>query len=138
MRSALEAVQGELEKLLQSAKLTCKRGGTREENGVRVAEIGFKIAGQGDADLSGALESLAEGEDVAPTIDATATIDLEGDGKVLWDLAAGRVHAFDMRIGAKVGIDVSAEADFEGQSFQFAVEGQVDVTGTWKLTASAP
>lgn len=138
LRAVVEEIQGEFEKLLQSAKLTCKHGGTREEEGQRVAEIRFTITGQGELDFSKALETLAQEEDVAPTIDATATIELDGEGKVLWDLSAGRVHTFDMRIGSKIAVDVSAEADMEGESFQFAVEGKVAASGTWKLTTSAP
>ncbi|MFN0007737.1 MAG: hypothetical protein ACKVXR_07500 [Planctomycetota bacterium] len=138
LRGAVEEIQDELEKLLKAGKLKCKHGGTREQDGTRVAEIPFTVSGQGEIDFSQALESLAEGEEIAPTVDATARIELDGEGKVLWDLEAGRVHAFEMRIGSKIDIDVSAEADFEGESFQFAVVGKVSASGTWKLTTSVP
>jgi len=103
-----------------------------------VAEISFKITGHGSVDLSKALESLAQDEEVKPSVEASAAVELEGEGKVLWDLAAGRVRTFEMRLESKIDLDVKAEADVEGETFQFAVKGRIPGTGTWKLETSAP
>lgn len=138
LRAALEVIQTEFGKLVEAGKLTCKYSGARAEEGTRVAEIRFTLTGHGDVDLSKALESLAQDEEVTPHIDATASVEFDGEGKVLWDLAAGRVHAFEMRLDSKIGLDVKAEADVEGETFQFAVEGKIAGTGTWKLETSVP
>jgi len=137
-RDALEEIQTEFGKLVESAKLSCKYTGSREEEGARVAEFRFTLTGRGDIDLSKAIESMVEDEEVKPKVDATATVELTGEGSVLWNLEAGRVHAFEMRLESKIGLDVKAEADMEGESLQFAIDGRIAGTGTWKLTTSAP
>lgn len=138
LRAALEEVQGGLLKLVEDGKVTCKYAGARDEGGTRVAEIHFTLAGRGDVDLSKAFESLAQDEEVKPEVEATASVELDGEGKILWDLAAGRVHAFEMRLESKIDLDVTAEAEVEGETFQFGVEGKITGTGTWKLTTSTP
>jgi hypothetical protein len=138
LRAALEEIQDEFGKLVEDGKLACKYAGSRDESGVRVAEIRFTLTSKGEVDFSKALEILVQEEEVAPTMDATATIDLGGEGKVLWDLAAGRVHAFEMKLDTKIDLDVKAQADVEGESFEFTVTGRIAGTGNWNLATSAP
>ena len=138
LRGALEAVQDEFAHLVEDGKLTCKYVGSREEGGERVAEIQLKLASKGDLDLSSAIEALVQEEEVAPSIDATAVVDVEGEGRILWDLGAGRVHAFEMRLTSRIDLDVKAAADVEGETYDFAVTGRIGGKGTWKLATSAP
>lgn len=137
-RAAWDEVQGQLGQLLEHLKLTCKYQGARDEAGVRVGVIHFTFTGKSPLDLSKAFESLAEDDEVKPTIDASASVDLDGEGDLLWDLSAGRVHALDMTLESKIGLSVKAEADVEGETFQFEIEGRIDGKGTCSLTTSSP
>jgi hypothetical protein len=138
LRSALEEIQAGLAKAIEESKVSCKYRGSRDEGGVHVAVIGFKLTGKGKVDLSKAVESLTEDEEVKPEVDATATLALEGEGELLWDLSAGRVHMFGMQLEADIDLDMKAEADVEGEIFKSAIEGKVRGKGTWKLETSKP
>jgi hypothetical protein len=138
LQTALDEIQVELAKLVGDAKLACKYHGSRDEDGARVADIRFTLNGKGPLDLSKVFESMMADEEVTPQVDATANVELEGEGELLWDVAAGRVHEFTMHLDTQVGLDVKAEADVEGETFKFAIDGKLTGKGTWKLAATAP
>ena len=137
---ALDAMREELgeqmEAFVRGFTVTCTYAGTREVEKASLAEIRLRFEGGPKLDVASLFERVIEMQDgEAPDADIEATIgvDLDGEGTLLWDQAAGRAHAFDMN--AKIGLDANVEARVEeqGQSFEvtFSANGAGDAA--WKL-----
>jgi len=139
LAEAEEELAAAFERFVEDLDVTCTFQGVREAEGVRVGETRFTFAGRGETDLARLLELLASDE-ATPDVEATArgTLELEGEGELLWDLAAGRVHAFRMNAKAGLAFEATAEFEVEGEGVEVTVEGRVSATAEWKLSTSRP
>lgn len=131
MKPQFEAMMNDLETL-------CEYNGTRDEGGVNVGVIGVKMTGEGTVDLAGLITSVAEqeGADAGLELDiATAelTLSLEGEGTLLWDIAAGRMHGFQMESELEIGFEVDVSADMGGESHSANADGAFLGTITWNV-----
>jgi hypothetical protein len=134
-----ERLGSQLDELLDG-KCECVYVGAQDVDGRQIGEIGVKIEVGVSADLAELLveviASLASefGEE-APPIDfqaAELTIDYEGEGTLSWDLAAGRLHAFQVAGDMNVAFDVSVSAEAEGESH--SAEVSVEASGNVEQT----
>ena len=122
---------------------TCTFETVREEEAGPLAEIRVVIEISSSVDLSELLANVFEsiGEEVGGdmpgiTIDAAdLTLDYEGEGVLLWNLEANRLHSFELLGEAEMGIDLSLSADVEGQSF--TAELSAEVSGSMEQTVEA-
>jgi hypothetical protein len=64
---------------------------------------------------------------------ASAAMDLEGEGLLLWDLAGGLMHSYEMK--SKVGFDLNVQvhADQDGQQIEVALSGSLGGNVTWEM-----
>jgi hypothetical protein len=116
---------------------TCTYKGTREEDGTRVAEIEIDLAIGTTIDLSEMLDELIRtaledggmGEMIQFSIDgADLNLDFDGEGTLLWSLAAGRARAFHLSGDAIVGMDMVVGVEVEGESQD--VDASVEFSGS--------
>ncbi len=133
----VESVGQQIQEALKDFRVTCTYKGTRDEGGARVGVIAFVYDGKADIDLVPMLEKLAEsvGGEGVPEMDftASAAMELEGEGLLLWDLAAGVMHSYEMK--SKVGFDLNVQvhADQDGQQIEVSLAGSLGGNVTWEM-----
>jgi hypothetical protein len=127
-------------KLQEDLKLQCKYKGTRDEDGVRVAEIEFTFSTRGKADLSHMVETLIamEEEGIHPDADANADFELSGSGVALWHVADGRIHSLRMQAEASVDLDVKTRFSIEGDDIEMIAKVRLAAKTESKLETSKP
>lgn len=112
-------------------------GGTREEDGARVAVIRVKIEGKSASDLSDKLEEMGEmAKDKVPVPIEFSAMDAEfeyeAEGELLWDLETGLAHSLHLSGEVRMIVDVSMSMSM-GDSEQ-AMEISQTYAGTQTLT----
>jgi len=127
----------QMQEAFQAFKVTCIYKGTRDAGGTRVGEITFAYDGKADLDLDPILEKVQESfGGGAPEMDfeATASMTLKGEGVLLWDVATGVMHSYEMT--AKMGLDVNIQVHGEqqGQQFEVSLSGSMGGDVTWELS----
>ncbi len=125
---------------LFDGECTCTFVGTREEKGARVAEITIELEVASTLDLSDMLLKvigrLGEMEGEMPELSietADLNLDFEGQGSLLWDVAAGRMHSFHVSGDAQIAFDIAMSVDMQGESHAF--EGSLEMSGTYEQGA---
>lgn len=134
-----DALKAELEPALKDFKIQCKYKGSRDEGGVRVNEIAFTFDGQAKLDVSELMKKISEiqsgGQAPETDVDAKVSLELKGEGTLLWDGAAGRMQAFDMQAEISASADISATVDQGGQSMEFKMTAASSGKATWAMKA---
>lgn len=134
-----EELQSQLEGAFGEFAVHCKYVGSRDEDGALVGEISFEYDGKASIDLSEAIQRVIDlmGEQMGGVeADVVATVDLEFEGKgtLLWNLAEGHVHGFDMKADITVLIDIEADGSAAGQSHSIVTSAEVSGEATWSMT----
>lgn len=132
----------DLSKLLEGT-CKCTYKGAREVDGASIGEILVAIEIASSSDLSDMLEELitklAEENDVeAPevTIDsADLTIDFDGEGTLLWNLAEGRVHSFELSGAANLAVDIGVTGPMTEEAGG-DIEASAEFSGTITQTVA--
>lgn len=128
---------------LLEGECTCTYKGTREEDGVRVAEIDIALEVAASLDLSdllekvihSALEESGVNEMVEFTLDtADVSLDFEGAGTLLWSVGAGRMHSFELNGDMTFGMDLSVGIEVEGESQ--GVDASLEFSGSMRQVVS--
>jgi hypothetical protein len=140
---ALEIVKAELlpqlEELLDDFEAQCEYTGRRDVDGHDCAVIKLDIACDGTIDLRELILRAAESEigdeqGVTPNIDdASIAVDLQGEGELLWDLAAGHARAFELEAEIELDFSLDASIDAEGQSFSVSGSAELLGDGKWAM-----
>jgi hypothetical protein len=124
-----------LEKLI-AGECECEFKGTRDEDGVPVAEIEVRIEIASTLDISEllleVLEAIAEevGEEM-PEVEIKAAdlvLDFEGEGLLQWNLESGLPHSFELNGDLDITFDLSVFADMAGESG--SAELSISLSGT--------
>lgn len=134
------AITDELTKQLETAfkefKVTCTYKGARDAAGTKVGEIAFVYDGKASLDLDQLLQQAEElnGSGLDMEFSSSASMTLRGEGALLWDLATGVMHTYEMK--AELGLDVSIEAhaEQEGRQFDVSMSGTIGGDVTWAMT----
>ncbi len=134
-----EELEAQFEEAFDDFVIRCKYVGSREEDEIEVGEITFDYEGQASIDLSELIQAaidLQAGE-MGVEADVVATIDLEfeGEGTLLWNLAAGHVASFDMKGDITVLADVEADIDAMGESHSMVMSAEVSGEAAWEMVA---
>jgi len=134
-----EELTTQLEDAFGEFVIRCKYVGSRDEGEVLVGEISFEYEGKASIDLSEAIQRVIDllGEQMGGVeADVVATVDLEFEGKgtLLWNLAKGHVHAFDMKGDITVLADLEADGSAAGQSHSIVVSAELSGEATWSMT----
>lgn len=134
-----EKVLPKLQKLLESFKAECEYGGTREVDGVQVAAVKVKVHSDSTLDLVDLLREIAE-EQIPPEAQVELDIKtaqvgakIKGDGELLWDAKAGRVHSFNMLADVELNLEVDVSADAQGQKQSIEMSAEVLGKAEWKM-----
>ena len=106
-------------------KASGKYVGTREIDGVQVAVIELEIEIDASADMSEMAADMMGGEEL-PAEMSIDRLDVqmtyEGGGELHWNMAAGRVHALDLKADIAVAMDMAMAMDMGGQSMDLGME----------------
>jgi hypothetical protein len=132
-----EEVVAQLESFVKEFKVTCKYAGMREDGDVKAAEITFVFEGAPKLDMGAIIERVAAAQGDAPEADVSAIVgaSFKGEGTLLWNTAAGHVHAFEMQSALELDVDISADVNEEGQAFKVEIGAAASGQVTWKMSA---
>jgi hypothetical protein len=121
---------------LLEGQCTCTYKGTQEEKGAQLAEIVLEIEVSTTFDMTELLEKVIQimveqsgGEAPELSLDtADLSLDYEGTGTLLWNVGAGRVHAFHLTGDATIGVDFEVSVEVEGESHD--VSASIEMSGS--------
>lgn len=127
-------IEEQFSAFLKEFKVVCTYKGTQDDGGKTAAEISFTFDGKMKLDLGSMIEELVatQGGEGVPEMDIKAIfgMDLKGEGTLLWNVAAGHLHKFDMQ--ADCGLDVDVEMHM--QQGDMPMDGNMNAKAEGKLT----
>ena len=130
----------ELGDLARNFTVSCKYKGEREAGGAKVREIAFTLEGKGTIDVAALLAKAIEDAEEMPehTLDASADLAVTGEGTLLWDAGAGRMHAFTMKSDATAGVKMDMSFEVEGETYEVTMTGRAECKLAWELATEKP
>lgn len=108
---------------------TCTYRGTEEDDGRTLAAIDFAFTAEDDFELDPGLADVEPGEVVEVLLEVS--LDLEVEGRCLWDVASGRFHSFEMEGEGSIVVDAAISLESAG------IEGSVELALDLQRTATA-
>ena len=102
----------------------------REEEGRRLAVLALAVSLEGELDVAEALAELSlakTGESISYDV-ATLSSRVEGEGTLLWDLAAGRLHGLSFECVVDSAGDYEWALDAGGTELDVAFRNDVQTT----------
>jgi hypothetical protein len=132
-----------LDQYREAFKLSAEYLGRREQDGRELGAIRVVMNGRVDLDLRDSIERamsarMPEGFEIDLVIDAAElTMGGEGEGLLLWDLAAGIIHSYEMSLDLELTIDVSVSASADGESHDAQVNAEILGDATWTVVHEA-
>jgi hypothetical protein len=139
---AFEKIRASLEEqfldALKDFKVTCTYKGTKEDEGLNVGEITFAYDGKMKLDLGSLIEEAidANRQEGMPEMDVKANLGvaLKGDGTLLWNLAAGHMHNFEMHADADMDVDMAVHMQMGDMTQNMSLTGQAGSKINWELS----
>jgi hypothetical protein len=124
LSSLAEVARGEL-----AGAVRCEYRGSVRRDGRTLALVALELEGRARRDASGELRRLAgalgvDAEDVARLSGCVLRTELEGEGEVLWDGEAGRVHGLALELAVELELELREERDGEDRSVMLAFAGR--------------
>ena len=135
-------INPQLMELMDSFEAQCEYAGTRDVDGRTLGVIAVTLNGEGDIDLTGVINGLAESQlppefEVDLSIDEAAiTIILEGEGELLWDIEAGLFYSYDLIAEIELLADVALSVDAMGETHDLEASAEVLGEMTWSASVN--
>lgn len=142
-RAVLEGYfEDHLKEKLGAVKVRCKYTGAKEEEGAQLGEIELALDNEVALDLGALVAQITELQQVdgMPTPDFTGElrVELKGDGTLLWNQRANRVHAFDLATTFDLGVTMDISVDAEGETMEMSFTADAAGKVDWKLATKIP
>lgn len=112
--------------------------GTREVDGVLLAQITLDVDVHGDHDMTDAAKKAQEGSDAPEGVHVDkveVAYGLEGKGELLWDVAGGHFRSFELSGQSSIRTSVRTQVDVNGKTREIVQRNTLG--GTSSFTASA-
>ena len=141
-RILVEAVEPQLERLGENVRVICTYTGSREVAGARLGAIQLSLEGDGSLDCADALMRVIETNvpsEIEVDLDlerAEVKFELGGRGELLWHLAEGRLHAFELEPELDLDLDFAMSVDVEGESHSMSASLQLRGMGAWRASVA--
>lgn len=128
----------QLEEGLKRLKITCEYQGSHDAEGVNVGDVKLHLEGELKLDLGPVIERIAAEESHGgpePSVDATASMTLKGDGTLLWNSETHMLQAYNL--DADITLSLKADLGMEqgGQEIKLKASLGIGGKGSWKLAA---
>lgn len=141
-QTIMAEIEGQLDAMLESFKLSCEYKGERDEGGVKVGVIGLDLVGEGELDLEPVVRAVMDSQPIPVEVDlsfdaATLGLSFTGKGELLWNVERGLLHAFDLGADVELTVDLDVGVDAEGESHEMQAEVELLGRGTWKVRTPA-
>jgi hypothetical protein len=141
-RILIETLEPQLQRLGEDVKVICTYTGSREVGGARVGAIKLALEGDGSLDCADALARVIE-----TSVPSELEVDLDveraqvkfefgGAGELLWHLAEGRLHSFELDPELDLELDFAISADVEGESHSVSASLQLRGKGAWRAAVA--
>lgn len=131
----------QLEALAQGLTAECTYRGRETVDGRSLGSIGIELDGEGTLDLAGLILGMIEAqapEGLELEVDITEAVvllTLEGEGELLWDLEAGRFHAFELAPDLEILVDLLMSIDAGGETQDIEASVELFGSGAWSAQA---
>ncbi|MFN0242815.1 MAG: hypothetical protein ACKVWV_07985 [Planctomycetota bacterium] len=112
--------------------------GERTVDDTKVAAIQVTIKIKSSKDISALVQEQLE-KSKLPAVDSMnldsmdVELEIEGEGELLWDLAKGRAHSFELSGPARMTMDMSMKLGVQGQTM--SMQQSMQMSGTTNVTA---
>lgn len=131
-------IKPQLDKLLESFKISCEYKGERDEAGAKVGVVGLDLVGEGELDLEPVIMAVLEAQGATAEVDisfdaATLGMTFTGKGELLWNVERGLLQAFDLGADVELAVDLDVGIDANGEQHEMQAEVEVLGRGTWKV-----
>lgn len=141
-QTIMAEIEGQLDAMLESFKLSCEYKGERDEGGVKVGVIGLDLVGEGELDLEPVVRAVMDSQPIPVEVDlsfdaASLGLSFTGKGELLWNVERGLLHAFDLGADVELTVDLDVGVDAEGESHEMQAEVELLGRGTWKVRTPA-
>ncbi|MBK7643804.1 MAG: hypothetical protein IPJ19_12290 [Planctomycetes bacterium] len=127
----------QLEEGLKHLKVTCEYDGSHDADGVEVADIKLHVDGDMKLDLGPVFERIAaeqsRGGGPEPTVEASVSWSIKGDGALLWDNATHTLKSYTLDTDLQLNMKADASMDQGGQEMNFKANMGISGKGSWKL-----
>ncbi len=120
--------------------INCTYVGQTEEEDLKLGEIKFEFEGSTSGDVAELImaiaEAMGEGEEAGMPEDiaADAEIEFTGSGTLMWNLAGGHAHSFEMTLEPSVTVDMAMSQDMGDQVIDIEVSIEFSGDLTWNMT----
>lgn len=122
-------------------KATGTYAGTRKSDGATLGVIKIALDIKGSNDMTEMVQEAMSNADLPPEAGniefdhMDIEFAMEGEGELLWDLEANRMHSFEISGPMKLTIDMAMKMSAQGQNL--SIEQSMELSGTNSLSASA-
>lgn len=116
------------------------KGMKETDEGVKVAIISITVELANAVDLTEKMQEGLENADLPPEAgdmemnSMDIEMELEGEATLLWDVAAGRAHSFDMESDIALLVDMSMSVSAQGMDME--IDQSMEFSGTMNASAS--
>lgn len=132
-----DALDEQFSSALKEFKVVCTYKGMRDEDGANVGEIGLSYDGKMDLDLGSLIEDVLQDQmpdGSAPDIRAKLSVGMKGEGTLLWNPVAGRMHSFKMQADGTIDMDMGATIPQGDMNHEISMTGRAGGKINWSLT----
>jgi hypothetical protein len=139
MQIMIDELGPQLEEGLKHLKVACEYEGSHDADGVNVADVKVHLEGDLKIDIGPVIERIAAEENHGgpePSVQGSVTLDIKGDGSMLWDAATHMLHSYTLDADLKLALKADASADQGGQEMKFKAAFAIGGKGSWKLGAA--
>lgn len=132
-----DAFEEQFSQFLKEFKVTCTYKGTKDDGGTTAAQIDFTFDGKMKLDMGSIIEEAIsqQGGEGVPEMDVKAifSMNLKGDGTLLWNVAAGHMQNFDMQADTGLDVNVEVHAQDEDMPVDMVMSAKAEGKLTWEL-----
>jgi hypothetical protein len=112
------------------------KGTRKTEDGLQVGVLHFTIKIENAVDMTekaqGGLDELPDGVNEMEITGMDLVLEIDGEATLLWDLAGGHAHSFELNADLILQIDVAM--DISAQGMELEIEQQMELSGSMKQT----
>jgi hypothetical protein len=141
MQIMIDELGPQLEEGLKHLRVGCEYAGSHDADGVSVGDVKLHLEGEMKLDLGPVFERIAAEQSSGgpePTVDASVTLSLKGDGALLWNAETHVLQSCTLDADLQLHLKANASADEGGQSMKFKAALGIGGKGSWKLGADKP
>jgi len=138
----LELLGPHLREVTRSLRVRCQPGEVAGAGAARRLPIALTVDGKSSIELSRSLERILGGSAAFQDADqdlaverGTLSLSLQGEGRLVWDLAAGRARSLELHLDLELGLEAEMEISTLERTWTTGWSASAHGRGTWSMSA---